>query len=551
MKNLKSVLCILLAVLLVAASACKTEESRTQESTAPEETSESQTKYEEPEKSASGNAEESAEETEEKTWTVETQPIAEPGTAEAEEIPEENMERLYDSGSLGVDSQSYCVLDDAGNVVIGRKELKAYAPASITKVLTALVVMDHAELSDQVTIQESSLVNNMEPMSSGVYPSFKPLEVVTIEDLLYALILASTNAAGNILADHIAGNTPAFAELMNQKCAELGLTHSHFVNAHGLDTEGHYTCAYDMAMILKKALENETLRIILSSTGYKIPATAYTEERIVTMGHQMVNGTRAVAGVFAGKPGWTVNAQGTLLTAVTRGERTFYVCTMHSDNGCQYDDTTNVIEYAYAMAEGREPVVNPLIHNMVIRKSNEHGVDLFFVVDNGGSNVRVVYWDFKKGTDGAVQGEPTDAKPYMGVHFNFEEQGPYAVQIFATGPSGAEAGIQFYILFNGKMNKPGITVWNRQQYMIDDFGLLKCNGGVEVRQGIYYSNPDGSIAHGFCGRFYAGEDGQLVTGWVTAEGVTCYCQGDGRLATGRVVVEGVEHEFNEYGALIR
>ena len=86
--------------------------------------------------------------------------------------------------------------------------------------------------------------------------------------------------------------------------------------------------------------------------------------------------------------------------------------------------------------------------------------------------------------------------------------------------------------------------------IIDEFGLLRCGGGVEVPEGIFYTNADGAIAHGFCGRFYAGEDGRIVTGWVTAEGVTCYCQGDGRIATGRMRIGGVEYEFNEYGALI-
>ena len=492
-------------------------------------------------------SEDSSEETQE--WTIETLPTPEQGTAGNEPSEEDYPERLLDSSALGVDSQAYCVLANDGHVVMGRKELKAYAPASITKVLTALVVMEHADLSEKVTIQESSVTDNLEPMSSGVYPSFKPGETVTVEDLLYALILASTNAAGNILADYVAGSTPAFAEMMNQKATALGAVNSHFMNAHGLDQEGHYSCAYDMTLILRAAISYDPLRIILSSQKYTIPPTEYTDTRAVQMGHQIVNGNRYVPGVTAGKPGWTVKAQGTLLTAVERPESIYYICTMHSDNGNQYDDTENIIEFMNAGLDGRTPVLKPLVHNMVITNMDDTGADLFYTVDNGGVTSRIVYWDMLKGTPAAVFGPEAGVRPTMGVHLSLPYYGPYVVQIFVTDDTGEEKGLSFYVLYTGRRNR-GITEWNGQQYIIDEFGLLRCGGGVEVPEGIFYTNADDAIAHGFCGRFYAGEDGRIVTGWVTAEGVTCYCQGDGRIATGRMRIGGVEYEFNEYGALI-
>ena len=406
-----------------------------------------------------------------------------------------------------------------------------------------------SDLSEKVTIQESSVTDNLEPMSSGVYPSFKPGETVTVEDLLYALILASTNAAGNILADYVAGSTPAFAEMMNQKATALGAVNSHFMNAHGLDQEGHYSCAYDMTLILRAAISYDPLRIILSSQKYTIPPTEYTDTRAVQMGHQIVNGNRYVPGVIAGKPGWTVKAQGTLLTAVERPESIYYICTMHSDNGNQYDDTENIIEFMNAGLDGRTPVLKPLVHNMVITNMDDTGADLFYTVDNGGVTSRIVYWDMLKGTPAAVFGPEAGVRPTMGVHLSLPYYGPYVVQIFVTNDTGEEKGLSFYVLYTGRRNR-GITEWNGQQYIIDEFGLLRCGGGVEVPEGIFYTNADGAIAHGFCGRFYAGEDGRIVTGWVTAEGVTCYCQGDGRIATGRMRIGGVEYEFNEYGALI-
>ena len=495
------------------------------------------------ESGASGQESTSQNEAETATWSIDV-------PTDTEETLEPDPERLFDSSDLGVDSQSYCVLDEEGRVVAGRKEWKTYAPASITKVLTALVVLDYADLLDTVTIQQSSLEENMEPMSSGVRPSFKPNEKVTVLDLLYALILASTNAAGNILADHVSGSTAGFAELMNQKCAQLGLTHSHFVNAHGLDAEGHYSCAYDMAVILKAAISNPIICNIMSTLSYTIPATEYTDARGVLMNHRMLGNDLVVPGVFAGKPGWTVNAQGTLLTAVERDGVRLYVCTMHSDDECHYTDTENLIEYCYAKLAGGYPYLKPVTHNITVRNADEKGVDIFFTIDNPAKSAQIVYWDLIQGTAAAVFGEEAPAKTYMGVHLSLPKEGPYAVQIFTTDQSGERYLKMFYVLYTGHMNDEGIVKWNGNEYIIDEFGMLQV-GSVEVPQGIYCTNADGTICHGFTGRFYAGEDGQLVTGWITADGVTCYAQGDGRIATGRMMIDGVEYTFSETGVLLQ
>ncbi len=478
-----------------------------------------------------------------------TLPAPVPGTGSEELTDADYTERLYDSSSLGVDSRSYCVLANNGQVATGRKELEAHAPASITKVLTALVVMEHVNVSEKVTIQESSVTNNLEPMSSGVYPSFKPGETVTVEDLLYALILASTNSAGNILADYVAGSTPAFAEMMNQRAASLGAVNSHFVNAHGLDQEGHYSCAYDMTLILRAAFSYDPLRVILQSTKYTIPETEYTAARSFYMGHQIVNGTRTYPKIVAGKPGWTVQAQGTLLSVFEGPDTWYYICTMYSDNGNQYEDTINLAEFVAACDEGREPLLTPLVHNMTITNADETGVDLYYNVDNGGVSSRIVYWDLLKGTSDAVFGPEAGVKPTMGVHLALPYYGAFQVQIFVTDDRGEERGLSFYVLHTGSRHQ-GITEWKGEKYIIDSNGLLLCGGGVEVPEGIFYTTGTGPIVHDdFCGRFYAGENGQIMTGWITAKGSTFYCQADGRIATGRILIEGTLYEFSESGVL--
>ena len=110
--------------------------------------------------------------------------------------------RLFEEAGLVTDSDAFCVIDQNGNIVIAKNEAAAYAPASITKVLTALVVLEHASLEDKVTVREEDILS-VDIMSSGVYPSLKTGEVLTVEDLLYALILPSTNAAGAVLASFV------------------------------------------------------------------------------------------------------------------------------------------------------------------------------------------------------------------------------------------------------------------------------------------------------------------------------------------------------------
>ncbi len=565
MRKIRKIAAVLIAGLLLTMAACGSAgKESTEETAGTDQVSESVSDASEDsaentaaqEDTTAEDSTEAAEETPEetdpaetKTWTIDVGEQALPGTA-AEDVADEDMPRLYDSSDLGVDSRAYCVLDQDGNVVIGRKELKAYAPASITKVLTALVVLDHYDLSTPWRLSQSSLEENMEPMSSGVQPSLKPDEVMTVGDLLYALILQSTNAAGNVLAELVAGSVPAFAEMMNKKCEELGLTHSHFVNAHGLDAEGHYTCAYDMAVILKAAMENETLRTIMSTLNYTIPGTAYTGERQVFMNHRMLGNDLNVPGVFAGKPGWTVNAQSTLLTAVERDGKTLYVCTLHSDDGCHYLDTQNIIEYAYARISGGYPHLEPVVHNVMIRNADPTGIDLFFVIDNPAKSAQIVYWSLLQGTASAIFGEEAPAKSYMGVHISFPTQGPYAVQIFVTPENGERQMSMVHVLYTGQMNPEGIVTWDGNPYVIDEYGLLRVGGSVELKSGMYCTNANGVVQTGFTGRYYVEEIGKIKTGWIDAEGVRCYAQGDGKLATGKIMIDGVVYEFNSYGALL-
>ena len=450
------------------------------------------------------------------------------------------------------DSLSYCVLTADGAVFMGHDELVPYAPASITKVLTLLVVCESVSLDEVVTVREEDLKYGIAVMSSGVYPSLKPEEKLTVRDLLYALIMPSTNAAGNVLATHVSGTVEAFAAKMNEKVAALGLSHSRFMNPHGLDEPGHYTCAYDMAVILKAAMENPLAEAVLSDSGYVIPATEYAVERAIAPGHALMNSSMYTEGVIGGKPGFTLNAQGTLLTAVERGGKRFYIATMHSDESLHYKDTQNLIEAAYAYEKGETPEIPALLHNMTVTKENADGVEITWDADNGPAQYRIVYWRVADGTGSAVFSDILEADGAVKTVLPLSKKGGYIVQFILIREDGTEEYSARRLLFTGERKPVGIVDFEGNSYYINDRGFLM-TGGVETPDGCYYTTESGVILKD-CqanGRFHAGPDGKIVTGWFTYHYDQYYAGADGRIVEDDCIVDGVLRHFTDYGALIR
>ena len=156
-------------------------------------------------------------------------------------------------GAPDITAESAILMDAAsGAVLYGKDEESKQYPASITKVMTALLAIENCSMDDIVTFSNEA-VNGIEPGSSSA--GINVGAQLTVEDTLYALMLVSANEAASALAEHISGSNEAFAELMNQRAAELGCTGTHFTNPHGLPDEDHYTTAHDMALILRRAIE--------------------------------------------------------------------------------------------------------------------------------------------------------------------------------------------------------------------------------------------------------------------------------------------------------
>lgn len=219
---------------------------------------------------------------------------------------------------------------DSGRVLYEKNADEHMLIASTTKIMTAIVVLEHCELDDLVEVDSRSA--GIE--GSSMY--LKAGESYTVEDLLYGLLLVSGNDAASALALHVADSMEEFAELMNAKAAELGMTESSFKNAHGLDEEGHYSTARDMAKLAAYCMGNEDFARIAGTVSH-------------TVGEQtLVNHNRLLReydGCLGLKTGYTVAAGRTLVTCAERdGAR--YVCVTLNDPD-DWDDHKALYDWAF------------------------------------------------------------------------------------------------------------------------------------------------------------------------------------------------------------
>lgn len=192
-------------------------------------------------------------------------------------------------------------------------------PASLTKIMTCMLALELGNLNDVITVSEAAVTGLQEAASTSGLQAGEKLKLI---DLLYCVMLESANEGCNVVAEYIAGDVPSFVELMNEKAAELGCTGTHFVNPHGLHNEDHYTTAYDMMLIARKALENPTFRKIVGTSSHTLPKTNLQESRVITTTNKLMLNTPAGAyyskasGV---KTGFTTPAQCCLVSTADNG----------------------------------------------------------------------------------------------------------------------------------------------------------------------------------------------------------------------------------------
>lgn len=249
--------------------------------------------------------------------------------------------------NISIQAEGGIVMDaDTGTVLYGKNAHTPYYPASITKILTALIVIERCDLDEMVTFSHNAVYNVEEGSKSA---GLDEGDVLSVRDCLYALLLQSANESANALAEHVAGSVEAFAELMNARAAALGCQDSHFSNPSGLNDPNHYTSAYDMALIGRAALNNETFMGIDSTLYYDLPPTKWNREGLrIYPGHKMIkkNMPEYYSGALGGKTGYTSLAGNTLVTFARRDGMTL-VAVILNGHSSHYTDTKAMLNFGF------------------------------------------------------------------------------------------------------------------------------------------------------------------------------------------------------------
>ena len=252
----------------------------------------------------------------------------------------------------GIESEAGIVMDaDSGAVLFGQNIHVQKAPASITKILTALVVIENSSLDDTVTFSHDAVYNVED--GSGNKNAIEEGDTLSVRDCLYLLLMRSSNQAANALAEHVGGSRDGFVKMMNEKTAELGCENSHFANPSGLNDDTQLTSVYDMALIASAAYKNDTLLTISKDKSYRLPATKNNPDGVtIQPEHKLLITTDTESPNYypyavAGKTGYTSIAGQTLVTYAIKDDRRQIAVTMKSTQATHYQDTIALLDFGF------------------------------------------------------------------------------------------------------------------------------------------------------------------------------------------------------------
>lgn len=240
-----------------------------------------------------------------------------------------------------------------GKILYEKNASEKRYPASTTKIMTAILALEHCNLTDIATVSYNAIFTVPVGYSNA---NLQLDEQLTIEQLLYVLLIPSANDAANVLAEHIAGSVESFASMMNTKAIEIGCKNTHFVNANGVHNEDHYSTAYDLALMGQYAMKNETFRKLAMQTRYTLPITNKyeKEDRIFNTTNKLVNPKsgqyyKSATGI---KTGYTVAAKNCIVSSAKQGDMEIITVILGAENDTatktnKFTDCISLFDYGF------------------------------------------------------------------------------------------------------------------------------------------------------------------------------------------------------------
>lgn len=294
-------------------------------------------------------------------------------SSEIENVLTEETSSDVTQNDLTLNSRSCVVLDRLSkNIIYGKNEKSKVKMASTTKIMTAIVVLENCSLDKTVEVSQKAAG------TGGSRLGLKKGDKITILDLLYGLLLRSGNDAAVCLAESVAGGISEFANLMNAKAQELGLSNTHFESPHGLDSPEHYTTAYELAILSDYALNNETFLNIVGTKNYTITINGYPKTLSNT--NELLGNLDGVYGI---KTGFTNGANRCLVTACKRGDMDIICVVLGADTkNFRTKDSIKLIEYTFNKFEYFN--IKDFVNNYISDWQNNNPD--FFSIEKGRSN---------------------------------------------------------------------------------------------------------------------------------------------------------------------
>ena len=293
---------------------------------------------------------------------------------------------VYAENDFTVDAKASLIIEENSGKVIheDNSNVQNY-PASVTKILTAILTLENCELTDTVTVSKTAISNI--PSGYVIAPLFVG-EQMSVEDLLYALMLKSANDAAYVLAEHVGGSVEGFSEMMNKKAEEIGCKNSHFVNPNGIHNSNHYTTAYDMYLIARYAMKNEEFVKIVSTYQHALSATnKYSKnDRIMKNTNAFVNPSSRyydenVKGI---KTGTTLQAGNCLITSTSKnGFDVITVVLGAKTSESKFSETKKMFNYVFDNYEFTQiHKKGDVIKNIEVEKATKETKSLNLVISD-------------------------------------------------------------------------------------------------------------------------------------------------------------------------
>lgn len=269
-------------------------------------------------------------------------------------IPTDAKADVYWPEGPSINTPSAIVIEvNSGAVLYEKNSDEVNYPASITKIMTTMLALEHSDLDEVVTFSDDAIKYNQGD-TSHIARDYG--EQMTMKECLYAVMLESANECAYAVAEHVGqklgGDYRTFIDMMNEKAKELGCTNTHFNNANGLPDKDHWTSAHDMALISAEAYKNETFQIIVGTRSYRIPPTnKHDEITPLNNHHAMISNYKTRKYLYeyctGGKTGYTDAAGSTLVTFAENDDLTLVCVVMRTNSVDQYVETTSLFEHCF------------------------------------------------------------------------------------------------------------------------------------------------------------------------------------------------------------